>query len=137
MNSRRPSSLSTPSAWMTRWFSRRVISESPMTVVGLSEQYKSALMDYLAQPGDGALERAYELGRRVVASDLGILEVAASHQEVLESLLARSLSPEDQGRLSKSTDFLLQCLSPFEMAHRGVKESNATLHRLHHTLEQH
>jgi serine phosphatase RsbU (regulator of sigma subunit) len=110
-----------------------------MTVAldNLSEQYKSALMDYLEQPGEGALERAYELGRRVVASDLGILEVAASHQEVLESVLGRSLSPEDHGRLAKSTDFLLQCLSPFEMAHRGVKESNVTLHRLHHTLEQH
>jgi phosphoserine phosphatase RsbU/P len=110
-----------------------------MTAVqaNLSEQYKSALLDYLEQPGEGALERAYELGRRVVASDLGILEVAASHQEVLQNLLAHSLSPEDHGRLTKSTDFLLQCLSPFEMVHRGVKESNITLHRLHHTLEQH
>jgi serine phosphatase RsbU (regulator of sigma subunit) len=103
----------------------------------LAEQYRSALVDYLERPGEDALERAYQLGRRVVASEMGILEVAASHQEVLENLLGRSLSGQDRCLLAKSTDFLLQCLSPFEMAHRGVKESNVTLHRLHHTLEQH
>jgi serine phosphatase RsbU (regulator of sigma subunit) len=68
---------------------------------------------------------------------LGILELAAAHQEALEGALGRSLSPEARGRLAKTSEFFLQCLSPFEMVHRGVKEANVTLGRLHHALEQH
>src|SRR5439155_27175411 len=91
----------------------------------------------LDQPGEAALEQAWELGREVVASDLGILELAAVHQEAFEGALGRSLSPEDGVRLAKAGDFFLQCLSPFEMVHRGVKEANVTLGRLHQALEQH
>src|SRR5262249_2050038 len=85
----------------------------------------------------GALEQAWELGRGVVGSDLGILELVAVHQQLIESVLARPLAPDERVRTAKATEFFLQCLSPFEMVHRGVKEANVTLRRLHHTLEQH
>jgi serine phosphatase RsbU (regulator of sigma subunit) len=102
----------------------------------LAERYKSALMEYLNHQEEAMLGRAWELGRELVASDPGILDLASLHQQVLEHVLARSLSPEDRGRLAVATEFYLQCLSPLEMVHRGLKESNATLQRLHHTLEQ-
>lgn len=103
----------------------------------LAQLYQAAMSNYLEQPGEAALEQAWELGREIVASDLGILELAEAHQEALEGALAQLLAPEDRLRLTKVSDFFLQCLSPFEMVHRGVKEANVTLGRLHHALEQH
>src|SRR5262245_37072806 len=97
----------------------------------LTDQYKSALVDYLDQPDERALERAWELGRQVVASDLGILELATVHREVLENVLAPTMPPECRRRLHQADDFLRECLSPFEMVHRGVKEANVTLGRMH------
>ena len=41
----------------------------------LLEKYRSALQDYLAGQGETALQRAYELGRKAIAEEQGVLDM--------------------------------------------------------------
>jgi len=99
------------------------------------QSYRDALQNYLRDLGEEHLHRAYEMGRDALVGGLGILEVAAWHQEALRRL---GLIEEgtDRGRTSEAAGrFLAECLSPFEMSHRGTREAALALQRLNETLE--
>ncbi|PYJ80948.1 MAG: histidine kinase, partial [Verrucomicrobia bacterium] len=53
----------------------------------LSEQYASALQNYLKTEGEQALHHAYELGRRPITDGLGVLDIAKIHQQASIALL--------------------------------------------------
>ena len=53
----------------------------------LSEQYASALQNYLKTEGEQALHQAYELGRRAITDGLGVLDIAKIHQQASIALL--------------------------------------------------
>jgi signal transduction histidine kinase len=97
--------------------------------------YQLALQSYLQDLGEAHLHHAYEMGRDALVAGVGILEVAAWHHLALERVLAiddagaRTLALDAAGR------FLAECLSPFEMSHRGTREAALTLQRLNETLE--
>jgi signal transduction histidine kinase len=97
--------------------------------------YHDALQSYLRDLGEEHLHRAYEMGRDALVGGLSILEVVASHHQALRHVLAieddaaRSRVSEAAGR------FLAECLSPFEMSHRGTREAALALQRLNETLE--
>lgn len=97
--------------------------------------YQAALQSYLQDLGEAHLHRAYEMGRDALVAGLGILEVVAWHHLALERVLpiddasARTVALDAAGR------FLAECLSPFEMSHRGAREAALTLRRLNETLE--
>ncbi len=95
----------------------------------LEKNYTSLLEDYLAEGGEEALERAYELGRKAIADGHGILDIEAVHQKAMLGL------PCTQENLKKAGLFCAECVAPFEMTFRGYEASIAELHNLNRTLE--
>ena len=103
---------------------------------GIGEDYASALADYLASGDEALLKRAYEMGREALARGGGVLEVAALHYEALAWIRASKPAQEDDSaRRERVQAFFLDCLSPFEIAHRGFLETNAALRRINEALE--
>jgi two-component system sensor histidine kinase DegS len=106
-----------------------------VTVDRFGKSYQDALLSYLRDLGEEHLHRAYEMGRDALVGGLGILEVAASHQLALRRVLALE-ETADRSRASDAAGrFLAECLSPFEMSHRGTREAALALQRLNETLE--
>ncbi len=91
----------------------------------LLAQYASALKDYLFGGGEGALQRAYELGRSALAGGLGVLEMAAIHRQALVRIL--SAGERDRAGTIAAGQFFAESLSPFEMTHRGYREAHEAL----------
>lgn len=95
-----------------------------LTLIDIQEQYTVALSDYLAGKGEGALQQAYELGRNAIAEGYSFLDLLKIHEDTIGGML------EDSGHDSRSvnmvtsaTQFLAEVLSPFEMTHRGFKDT--------------
>lgn len=102
----------------------------------LAGEHVSMLRAYLASPDEAHLHLAYELGRRALSRDLGILQFAELHGEALAVILCGMDTSEGIERtLRMAKDFLLEALSPFEMAQRQWREASTSLRRLHETLE--
>lgn len=100
------------------------------------EAYTVAFQEYLAEPQEAALARAYELGRTAFAEGLGVLEIAIVQSRVFARILGRPLSDAERARLPEALEkFFVEALSPFEMAHRGFREANSVLRRLNDMLE--
>lgn len=103
----------------------------------LVAKYQLALGAYLARGHEADLQRAYELGRNALNLGLGVLDVARLHQEATTKLAAAADSPPATTRGTKAVDaFLMEVLSPFEVAHRGFRDACERLRKLNETLEQ-
>jgi signal transduction histidine kinase len=99
-------------------------------------QYRSALQDYLAEPGEAVLHRAYELGRKALDDGLGVLDMALLYHRALVTLSAARGHPQkDAGFIKSAESFFVESLAPFEMTHRAVREANSALHRLNERFE--
>ena len=102
----------------------------------LLPQYAAALQEYLAGGGEGVLRRAYELGRQALADGLGVMEMAVLLHRALRTAGPRGRTPAERAQMAEAIEeFFLECLSPFEMAHRGAQEANSALRRLNEMLE--
>ena len=103
----------------------------------LEDQYTAALRDSIAGMGESSLQQAYELGRRALADGLGVLDMAAMYHKALAAGLPRDSTPEETAlMLEAGASFFAESLSPFEMTHRGFRDSNIALRHLNQTLEQ-
>ncbi len=94
----------------------------------LADEYCSEVRQYVREPDEARLSRAYEFGRKALAEGVGVLEMATIHGKALESVLG------DEGRtggsgliLQRAAELLLEVLSPFEIALRGYQEANSEL----------
>ncbi len=86
---------------------------------GLTRDYRVAFLRYLPRREEAALNRGYELGRAAVTEGLSILELARIHHDVLLEAL-RETPPEDIGQVATAaSEFFLEVLATFDMAHRG------------------
>ncbi|MBI4454997.1 MAG: PAS domain S-box protein [Acidobacteria bacterium] len=102
----------------------------------LAEQYAWTLQNYVAEPGEAALRRAYELGRRALGDQVGVLDIARIHQEALGTLLSSSLTPEKiLPMVARAGLFFMESLSAYEMTHRGFQEAIVTLRQVNETLK--
>lgn len=100
---------------------------------GLKSAYASELRGYLASPGEAALQRAYELGRRAIVDGLGVLDLAASHRDaIFESKITAN---QYHQAIDRAFEFFAESLSPFEMTHRSFREASIALGRLTRELE--
>jgi signal transduction histidine kinase len=101
----------------------------------LEERYARGLQEHVTGPSELTLHRAYGVGRWALTQGLGILDVVAAHHRAVAVLPDAALSDGRQivGLLES---FLVECLSPFEMAHRGVGEANAALRHLNARLDE-
>jgi serine phosphatase RsbU (regulator of sigma subunit) len=100
-----------------------------------AEEYAAAFRQYLAGGAERSLETAYELGRRAVAEQLSLMELAEAHHAALSTLLA------DQGANGVTTaaaDFFRESLATFEIAAQAFRGAQETL-RLEqsHSATQH
>ena len=103
----------------------------------LVEEYQEALEDFLRGEGEAALERAYESGRKALAEGLGVLDLAALHQEALRTLLRSVTTVEESIRtVEQASVFFAESLSPYELTYRGFQDVISELRQLTRTLEQ-
>ena len=101
-----------------------------------AERYGAGLRAFLDAPGEAGRSRAYELGRAALAEGLGVLDLAAAHHAALRRMRAgggRRASPP--ATIDAAGDFFVECLSPFEMSHRGAREGARAWRRLNEALE--
>jgi phosphoserine phosphatase RsbU-like protein len=95
------------------------------TLEDLTRDYRVAFLHYLPRHEEAALARGYELGRSAVAQGLSILELARVHHEVFLEVL-RGTPPEDLTAVATAaSEFFLEVLATFDMAHRGFLDGRA------------
>lgn len=101
----------------------------------LLAKYQTALGAYLARGQEADLQLAYELGRSALNLGFGVLDVMRLHQEAVGKLVTADAPATPKA--TKAVDaFLLEMLSPFEVAHRGFRDACERLRGLNETLEQ-
>lgn len=99
------------------------------TVTGRpQERYSDALDSYVRNGEEGALLDAYELGRQIMDSAGGVLDLSAVHQDAMEAVMRRTrMGSAREHAARRCHEFLDEALSPFEMAQRGFREANLRL----------
>jgi light-regulated signal transduction histidine kinase (bacteriophytochrome) len=97
--------------------------------VQLEHEYSTALRDCVSGAGEIALAHAYELGRMAAGTGIGVVELAAIHDNALREVLGQSAPPPEVDQ------FFAEALSPFEMTHRGFREANERLEAAVRELE--
>src|SRR6266702_3718882 len=103
----------------------------------LEEEYASLLREYAAGGGEATLGRAYELGRRAITERKSLLDLASIHHEALRALAQDTNNGKGcEDVLRASADFLAECMSPYEMAHRGFQDAVRALRQVNETLEE-
>jgi len=104
----------------------------------LQERCTRILRAHVAAPSETTLHAAYEFGRDALAADLGVVEMAALlHEAASDAVLGAERDPERAaGAFAALGSFLLEALSPFEMAHRGAREANSALRRVGERREE-
>jgi signal transduction histidine kinase len=100
-------------------------------------EYAASLREYVTVGGESLLGQAYALGRQAITQQKSLVELAALHHQALQGLLKEV---SDRGRREKllrsGAGFLAECLSPYEMAHRGFQDGVKALRQLNQTLEE-
>lgn len=99
----------------------------------LEEQYRSTLEAYVENNNEGLLARGYEIARSALRDGRGVIDMAAIHHQALRQLCSRR--PFSEELLDKVANFFAECLSPFEMSHRGAREGTLALRHLNEVLE--
>jgi len=102
----------------------------------LHRRCAAALRHYLSGGGETALHCAYELGREALQHGLGILDMTTLTHRALLEVAAGSSARSLRRRLAEAETFLRECHSPFELAHRGARESNNALRRIAESREE-
>src|ERR1700676_1474306 len=104
---------------------------------GFEDEYRSSLREYAAGGGEPALGRAYELGRRALTDQKSLGEISSLHHQAVVGLVCDAESRKRREELLRSSaEFLAECLSPYEMAHRGFQDAVMALRQLNETLEE-
>jgi len=101
------------------------------------DEYRSSLREYAKGGGELALGRAYELGRRALNEKKSLVEMASLHHQAVLALIREAESDRHKDEaIQAGSEFLAECLSPYEMAHRGFQDAVRALRQLNETLEE-
>src|SRR6266568_3614127 len=101
------------------------------------DEYRSSLREYAEGGGEFALGRAYELGRRALNEKKSLVEIASLHHQAVLGLIRDAGSDKQrEDSFRAGSEFLAECLSPYEMAHRGFQDAVKALRQLNETLEE-
>jgi signal transduction histidine kinase len=100
------------------------------------ERFAATLRAHLVGPSESTLHAAYELGRDALGRGLGVLDVTSMLHAALRHLASSAKLGEAREIVRRVEPFLLECFSPFEMAHRASREANAALRRLDEVRER-
>lgn len=84
--------------------------------------YHAALLDYVLGSAESGLAHAYELGRTGFEAGWGLLHIVQVHDEAVNTILESTPAGDElRRRVSASSKFLAEVLSPFEMACHGYR----------------
>ncbi len=97
------------------------------------DEYFNALCEYIEDEGETSLARAYEIGHKAIENGLGIMNIIETHQAVV--LCIPGSHPDTSETTRRAGNFLVECLAPFEMVHRGFREANDALRKMNNELE--
>jgi diguanylate cyclase (GGDEF)-like protein len=100
--------------------------------------YRLVLEDFVkAGAGEEGLMNAYDLGRQAVVEQLNILDLVATHQNIMMNTLAADVTEQQREiSLRRSEEFLAEVMAPFEMMHRGFDDAIRQLREVNMRLEQ-
>ncbi len=102
----------------------------------LQRKYVQSLRDYLADPGEAALQRAYELGRQALTAGTGVLGIAALHHMAIKEVIpAPPVTNGAPPLIVRAEEFFVESLMPFEMSHRSYREAIAALRHMNDRIE--
>ncbi|HEY1714381.1 MAG TPA: ATP-binding protein [Solirubrobacteraceae bacterium] len=106
-----------------------IVGDSTSTASArLQERYLDALDAYVRTAEESALLDAYELGRQIMDSAGGVLDLSSVHQDATEEVMRRTRAGRPRELAARRChEFLDEALSPFEMAQRGFREANMRL----------
>jgi signal transduction histidine kinase len=93
----------------------------------LERQYLEALESHLSGTSEVVLHAAYLLGRMAAADGIGVVDIAMLHSETLRRVIAATGEAPTAEMIGKASQFLSECLAPYEMMLTGYSESNANL----------
>lgn len=99
----------------------------------LAERYWLLLQAHLTNGDELSLNRGYEFARQALLEGCGLLQLAGIHDLALQRLRVDA-RPEDPMHRAAGA-FFAECLSPFEMSHRGAQEGARALRHLNDVLE--
>jgi signal transduction histidine kinase len=103
----------------------------------LEKEYAEALHEYVRQPNEAALLRAYRVGREMLTDGGGVLGIAALHHEALQAILPDLLAGSgDPVIVKRAEEVFIECLVPFEMSHRAFRDTTAALRRMNERIEE-
>ena len=103
----------------------------------LKPRYERVLRQYLREGTEVDLVKAYELGRRAFAQDVGILEIVSLHQRALTGVSTRGQHRDEVERIAKlAGQFLIEVFSAYELGRRSYQETVSSLRHLNALLEQ-
>src|SRR5260370_30606297 len=99
--------------------------------------YADALETYLVDGREAAPRRACEIGRLAIAQGISVLKIATVHHESLGRILIRlSRTVPFKDGLRRAGEFLVDAVSPYELAHRGSREAVLALRQLNEKMER-
>lgn len=90
-------------------------------VADLTRDYRAAFQRYLSQHSEAALTAGYEIGRRAVEDGVSLLDLVSVHHVVLAEILAETPAADIRSVAHAASEFLLEVLSTFDMAHRSLR----------------
>src|SRR5881396_3815424 len=113
------------------------VRSKPKPHANFEDEYRSSFDEYAGGGGELALGRAYELGRRALNEHKSLVEIASLHHETVLAMVRDAKSEKRTEELIQAgSEFLAECLSPYEMAHRGFQDAVKALRQLNETLEE-
>lgn len=89
-------------------------------VEALRRDYRVAFLRYLPHADESALTTAYDIGRRVLAADLGLLHVVHVHHDVLGELLAEEPPERIDHVVEAAAEFMSEVLAAMHMSQRPL-----------------
>jgi signal transduction histidine kinase len=98
-------------------------------------RYRGALRAFLEHRDDVHLQFAYHLGCTALQGGMGVFDMARLHEEILPDALPKETGLKDAAQQTRAAEtFLLDALSPFEAARRGLPDAYIRLGQLNETL---
>ncbi|MEO5970138.1 MAG: ATP-binding protein [Bdellovibrionia bacterium] len=105
------------------------------TEIKFFNEYFDILKSFLSGSGEAGLQQGYELGRKAIDANLGLLQVIEIYQKVLV-LTLESVPTPAPAVVTAAGELLMATLGAFEITHQGFKESIAKLQRLNRDLDR-
>jgi signal transduction histidine kinase len=101
------------------------------------QEYRQILVQACAEMDEAVLSHAYSLGRKMLAAEVTLLEMADLHHRVLaETLAAPPTATNATGTAAAAGRVFTEALAGYEMLLRGYNDANAALRGWNERLEQ-